>query len=78
LVENIVKKEINKNYKWTVLSCTTLGTLLMSLSGTMMFVALPVITIDLNTSMEQVAWTLIINGYSICAVHRTRGRHVWP
>jgi len=74
LVENIVKKEINKNYKWTVLSCTTLGTLLMSLSGTMMFVALPVITIDLNTSMEQVAWTLIIYTLTVTVFVPSIGR----
>lgn len=56
----ISEKEIGKNYKWIVFSCTTLGTLLMALSANMMVVALPVITRDLQTSIERVVWTLMI------------------
>ncbi|MBU3180982.1 MFS transporter [Clostridium psychrophilum] len=53
----------NINYKWTALSCTTLGALFSVLSGSTLLIALPVIMKDLNTSMSIVTWTIM--GYML-------------
>lgn len=51
------------DYKWTALSCTTLGALFSVLSGSTLLIALPVIMKDLNTSMSIVTWTIM--GYML-------------
>ena len=51
------------NYKWTALSCTTLGALFSVLSGSTLLIALPSIMKDLKTSMSIVTWTIM--GYML-------------
>ena len=51
------------DYKWTALSCTTLGALFSVLSGSTLMIALPVIMKDLNASMSVVTWTIM--GYML-------------
>ena len=51
------------DYKWTALSCTTLGALFSVLSGSTLLIALPVIMKDLNASMSVVTWTIM--GYML-------------
>ena len=51
------------DYKWTALSCTTLGALFSVLSGSTLLIALPVIMKDLNASMAVVTWTIM--GYML-------------
>lgn len=51
------------DYKWTALSCTTLGALFSVLSGSTLMIALPVIMKDLNASMAVVTWTIM--GYML-------------
>ncbi|MBU3102071.1 MULTISPECIES: MFS transporter [Clostridium] len=51
------------DYKWTALSCTTLGALFSVLSGSTLLIALPSIMKDLHTSMSIVTWTIM--GYML-------------
>jgi len=51
------------DYKWTALSCTTLGALFSVLSGSTLLIALPSIMKDLNASMAVVTWTIM--GYML-------------
>ncbi|MBU3157522.1 MFS transporter [Clostridium estertheticum] len=51
------------NYKWTALSCTTLGALFSVLSGSTLLIALPSIMKDLHTNMSIVTWTIM--GYML-------------
>lgn len=48
------------NYKWLALSCTTLGALLSVLNSSTITVALPVISRDLQSSLETIMWTMMI------------------
>lgn len=50
-------------YKWIALSNTTLGTVLASLDTNIIFIALPVISSDLNISLNTMVWIVI--GYSL-------------
>jgi EmrB/QacA subfamily drug resistance transporter len=51
------------NYKWTALSCTTIGALFSVLSGSTLMIALPVIMKDLHAGMGVVTWILM--GYML-------------
>jgi hypothetical protein len=44
-------------YKWIVLSNTTIGTLMASLDTNIIIVILPVITSELHTSLLTTLWT---------------------
>lgn len=50
-------------YKWIALSNTTLGTILASLDTNIIFIALPVISSELNASLNTMVWIVI--GYSL-------------
>ncbi len=67
---------INKkdNYKWFALSCTTLGALLSVLNSSTLTVALPVISRDLNSSLETIMWTLMIYMLAITVLVPSIGR----
>ncbi len=47
------------NYKWTALSCTSLGALFSVLSGSTLIIALPEIMKDLRTNMTVILWTVM-------------------
>lgn len=64
----------NDNYKWFALSCTTLGTLLSSLSTNTLMIALPVISKDLNSSLAVVMWTMMIYMLAITVLVPSIGR----
>jgi len=51
------------NYKWTALSCTTIGALLSVMSGSTLIVALPEIMKELKADMGTVTWILM--GYML-------------
>lgn len=51
------------NYKWTALSCTTIGAILSVMSGSTLIVALPNIMKELKTDMNTVTWILM--GYML-------------
>lgn len=50
-------------YKWTVLSCTTLGALISVMNGTSMEIALPEIVKALHTNVSIVMWVMM--GYML-------------
>ena len=56
-------KNFDIKYKWTALSNTTIGTILAALDTNMIFIALPVIAIELETSLNTMIWIII--GYSL-------------
>jgi len=51
------------DYKWTALSCTTLGVFMAVLDGSTLMIALPTIMKDINASMSIVTWTIM--GYML-------------
>ncbi|MGD1835213.1 MAG: MFS transporter [Nitrososphaeraceae archaeon] len=56
-------KNFDISYKWTALGNTTIGTLLAALDTNMIFIALPVIAAELQTSLTTMIWIVI--GYSL-------------
>ncbi|HUW66372.1 MAG TPA: hypothetical protein VMW83_17065 [Spirochaetia bacterium] len=47
------------DYKWMVLSVTTLGALLAAIDSSIAILALPSITVDLSTNLVTAIWVLI-------------------
>lgn len=48
------------DYKWTALSCTSLGAMLSVLSSSTLIIALPDIMKELHASMNTIIWTVMI------------------
>jgi hypothetical protein len=46
-------------YKWSALSCTSLGALLASINGSSLIVALPTLLRELHTGLFALVWVLL-------------------
>ena len=57
------KRNQSPSYKWMALANTTLGTLIASLDANIIFIALPTIASELNTSLFTMVWIII--GYTL-------------
>jgi len=61
-------------YKWIVLSCTTLGVLISIMSGSTLIIALPAIMKDLRAGMGIIMWVIMEYLLSITVLVPTIGR----
>ena len=55
--------KLKMDYKWVVLSVTTVGSFMASLDSTIVTIGLPTILKDINASIVHGIW--IITGYSL-------------
>jgi len=53
------KKRFGLEYKWSALSCTSLGALLASINGASLIVALPTLLRELHTGLFALVWVLL-------------------
>jgi EmrB/QacA subfamily drug resistance transporter len=53
------KRLLRVDYKWSALSCTSLGALLASVNGASLIVALPALLRELDTSLFALVWVLL-------------------
>jgi len=62
------------NYKWYVLGVTTIGVLMFSIDGTVVILALPVITVDLRSNLVNMIWVLMAYIFAATALLLALGR----
>src|SRR5919197_295165 len=62
------------NYKWTALSNTIIGTLMVSLDRNIILIALPAIALDLHTSFLTLIWIVLVYWLVTAAVLLNFGR----
>lgn len=62
------------NYKWVVLGITTIGVLMFAIDGTVVILALPVITVDLHSSLVNTIWVLMAYIFASTALLLALGR----
>jgi EmrB/QacA subfamily drug resistance transporter len=53
------KRRFHWEYKWSALSCTSLGALLASINGASLIVALPTLLRELHTGLAALVWVLL-------------------
>jgi MFS family permease len=53
------KRLLRVHYKWSALSCTSLGALLASINGASLIVALPALLRELDTGLFALVWVLL-------------------
>jgi MFS family permease len=59
LHEKGLKRRFRLEYKWSALSCTSLGALLASINGASLIVALPTLLRELHTGLSALVWVLL-------------------
>jgi EmrB/QacA subfamily drug resistance transporter len=59
LHEKGLKRRFRLEYKWSALTCTSLGALLASINGASLIVALPTLLRELHTGLSALVWVLL-------------------
>src|SRR5206468_10745851 len=64
----------NENYKWWVLSCTSLGMLLATVNSGTLIIALPDLERSLHTTLLQLVWVILVYMFVSTVLVLTAGR----